>query len=239
MGGGGAGVASAEPYLGEIVLFAGNFAPRGWAFCDGQLLPISQNTALFSILGTTYGGDGRTTFALPDLRGRVPVHAGTGPGLTPRPLGQKGGSETGQCDCTCPTISIDSPTSTTYATDTITVTLSGDADHYWYYIAGVDGNNQSWTTNDPRTLANGTYTLHAYGNDSVGNEAHVSVTFTIDTISPTTTTTSATTTPTTPTTTSTTTTTTPTTSITHGWSIITLLFSTITLLYWRRFRTLR
>ncbi|MHA2174882.1 MAG: phage tail protein, partial [Candidatus Hodarchaeales archaeon] len=91
------GVASANPYLGEIILFAGNFAPRGWAFCDGQLLLISQNTALFSLLGITYGGDGRTTFALPDLRGRVPVHAGTGPGLTPRPLGQKGGSETGQC----------------------------------------------------------------------------------------------------------------------------------------------
>ena len=65
---------SQDPLIGEIKMFAGDFAPRGWAFCDGQLLPISQNTALFSILGTTYGGDGRTTFALPDLRGRVPVH---------------------------------------------------------------------------------------------------------------------------------------------------------------------
>lgn len=76
-------------------MFAGNFAPRGWAFCNGQLLAISSNTALFSILGTTYGGDGRTTFGLPDLRGRVPVHSGssTGPGLSPRPLGQRGGSE--------------------------------------------------------------------------------------------------------------------------------------------------
>ena len=102
-----------EGTLGEVGLFAGNFAPRDWAFCDGQWLPISQNDALFSILGTTYGGDGRTTFALPDLRGRVTVHAGTGPELTPRPLGQKGGSETGQCDITAPTVSIDSPTSTT------------------------------------------------------------------------------------------------------------------------------
>lgn len=84
---------SAEPFLGEISIFAGNFAPRGWALCDGQLLPISQNTALFSLLGTTYGGDGRTTFGLPDLRGRVPMHAGYGPGLTPRTLGQRGGVE--------------------------------------------------------------------------------------------------------------------------------------------------
>lgn len=83
-----------EPLLGEVKMFAGNFAPRGYAFCDGQLLPIASNTALFSILGTTYGGDGRTTFALPDLRGRAPIHAGnsTGPGLTPIKLGQKGGS---------------------------------------------------------------------------------------------------------------------------------------------------
>ncbi len=82
-----------DPLIGEVKMFAGNFAPRGWAFCDGQILAISQHTALFSLLGTTYGGDGRTTFALPDLRGRVPVHAGTGPGLTPKSLGQKGGSE--------------------------------------------------------------------------------------------------------------------------------------------------
>jgi microcystin-dependent protein len=75
-------------------IFAGNFAPRGWAFCDGQLLQISQNDALFSLLGTTYGGDGRTTFGLPDLRGRIPIHMGDGPGLTNRPLGSKGGQET-------------------------------------------------------------------------------------------------------------------------------------------------
>lgn len=74
-------------------MFAGNFAPRGWAFCDGQLLPISQNSALFSIIGTIYGGDGRTTFALPDLRGRVPMHFGNGPGLSDRRLGQRLGTE--------------------------------------------------------------------------------------------------------------------------------------------------
>lgn len=82
-----------EPFLGEINLFAGNFAPRGWAFCDGQLLPISQNDALFSLLGTTYGGDGRTSFALPDLRGRAAVHPGTGPGLTTWRLGDRVGVE--------------------------------------------------------------------------------------------------------------------------------------------------
>lgn len=82
-----------EPFIGEIKMFGGNFAPRNWAFCDGQLLPISQNQALFSILGTTYGGDGRTTFALPDLRSRVAVHAGQGAGLSDYRLGQKGGNE--------------------------------------------------------------------------------------------------------------------------------------------------
>jgi len=82
-----------EPFVGEIRMFAGNFAPRGWAFCDGQLLAVSQNDALFSLLGTIYGGDGRTTFGLPDLRGRIPIHAGTGPGLSPRRLGSKAGSE--------------------------------------------------------------------------------------------------------------------------------------------------
>jgi len=82
-----------EPFIGEIIMFGGNFPPRGWAYCDGQLLSIAQNQALFAILGTTYGGDGRTTFALPDLRGRAPIHPGTGPGLTPRKLGQRSGTE--------------------------------------------------------------------------------------------------------------------------------------------------
>lgn len=83
-----------DPFIGEVTMFAGNFAPRGWAFCDGQLLSISDNSALFSLLGTTYGGDGRTTFGLPDLRGRVAIHAGQGPGLTDRRQGSKGGVET-------------------------------------------------------------------------------------------------------------------------------------------------
>lgn len=82
-----------DAMLAEIKLFAGNFAPRGWATCEGQLLPIAQNTALFALLGTTYGGDGRTTFALPDLRGRVPVGVGNGPGLSPIKQGEKQGPD--------------------------------------------------------------------------------------------------------------------------------------------------
>tara|TARA_R110002020_G_scaffold419962_1_gene629068 strand:- start:2319 stop:2834 length:516 start_codon:yes stop_codon:yes gene_type:complete len=83
-----------DPTIAEISMFGGNFNPRSWANCDGQLLAISQNTALFSILGTMYGGDGRTTFGLPEMRGRVAVHTGSGPGLTPRQMGERSGTET-------------------------------------------------------------------------------------------------------------------------------------------------
>ena len=82
---------AAEGYLGEIMLFGGDFAPRGWAFCNGQLLSIQQNIGLFSLLGTTYGGNGQTTFALPNLQGRVALHRGQGPGLSPRTIGETGG----------------------------------------------------------------------------------------------------------------------------------------------------
>ncbi|MGE3801485.1 MAG: phage tail protein [Candidatus Kapaibacterium sp.] len=83
-----------EPYIGQISMVAFNFAPRSWALCNGQLMSIAQNTALFSLIGTTYGGDGRTTFALPNLQSRIPLHKGTGPGLTPRVEGESSGSET-------------------------------------------------------------------------------------------------------------------------------------------------
>ncbi len=89
-----------DPYIGQIMPWAGNFAPRNWAFCDGQFMAISQNDALFSIIGTMYGGDGHTTFALPDLRGRMPIHFGDGPGLTPRQIGQRAGTETAFLDVT-------------------------------------------------------------------------------------------------------------------------------------------
>ena len=82
-----------SPFVAEIRIFAGNFAPTGWALCNGQLLPISQNTALFSLLGTTYGGDGKSTFALPNLQGSAPMQAGQGPGLSLRSLGEIGGEQ--------------------------------------------------------------------------------------------------------------------------------------------------
>ena len=84
----------ADPFVAEIRIFPFNFAPRGWAWCDGQLMPLSQNTALFSLLGTTYGGNGKSNFALPDLQGRSPMHPGQGPGLSLYDLGESGGSET-------------------------------------------------------------------------------------------------------------------------------------------------
>jgi microcystin-dependent protein len=84
----------ADPFVAEIRIFPFNFAPKGWAWCDGQLLPLSQNTALFSLLGTTYGGDGKSNFALPDLQGRAPMHPGQGPGLSLHDLGETGGTET-------------------------------------------------------------------------------------------------------------------------------------------------
>lgn len=96
-----------DPFIGEIRMFAGTFAPRGWAFCDGQLQAISQNTALFSLLGTTYAGDGRTTFGLPEMRGRIPVHPGTGPGLQPVRLGQRVGYNSNSDNRVTHDISID------------------------------------------------------------------------------------------------------------------------------------
>ncbi len=84
----------ADPFVAEIRIFPFNFAPKGWAWCNGQLLPLTQNTALFSLLGTTYGGDGKSTFALPDMQGNAPMHPGQGPGLSLHDLGEMGGSET-------------------------------------------------------------------------------------------------------------------------------------------------
>src|SRR5438270_239187 len=83
-----------DPFVAEIRIFPFNFAPKGWAFCDGQIMPISQNTALFSLLGTTYGGDGKSNFALPDVQGNAPMHPGQGPGLSQHDLGESGGSDT-------------------------------------------------------------------------------------------------------------------------------------------------
>src|SRR6185437_13404806 len=103
-----------SPYVGEIRMFAGNFAPVGWALCAGQLIAISQNETLFQLIGTTYGGDGESTFALPNLQSRVPIHMGTGPGLSPYVIGQSGGNES----VTLTTQQIPSHTHTMLATNT-------------------------------------------------------------------------------------------------------------------------
>lgn len=124
-----------EPFIGEIRMVGFNFAPRGWAFCNGQILSIAQNTALFSLLGTTYGGNGQTTFALPDLRGRIPMHWGQGAGLTPRVLGEVSGSE----NVTLLTTQIPAHTHLLNAS-------SADAD------ALSPGGNFNAVTNDPSTL---------------------------------------------------------------------------------------
>jgi microcystin-dependent protein len=113
----------ASPFIGQIQLFGFNFPPRGWAFCEGQLLAISSNTALFSLLGTTFGGDGRTTFGLPDLRGRSAVGVGTGPGISTITWGERGGRE----DVTLTTLNLPSHTHTASATG-VTTTVSGSSD---------------------------------------------------------------------------------------------------------------
>jgi microcystin-dependent protein len=126
------GFASAQDaFVGEIKMFAGTFAPRGYALCNGQLLPISSNQALFSILGTTYGGNGQSTFGLPDLRGRVPVSSGQGPGLTTRTLGSMGGSETN-------TLGEDQITSHSH---------SGNGN-----VVGSNGNKTTATANSPISI---------------------------------------------------------------------------------------
>ena len=155
-----------EPFIGQITMFAGTFAPRGWAFCSGQLLQISQNTALFSILGTTYGGDGRTTFGLPDLRGRVPVGSegnSAGPGLSPRPLGQRGGTEN-------VTLSLAQIPSHNHAARAVTPAgNSNDAiNNYWADDAGVSSGTYH---SGP---ANGTMNAQAIGNNG-GGQAHTNM----------------------------------------------------------------
>lgn len=154
----------AESFLGEIRIFAFNFPPKGWATCDGQILSIAQNTALFSLLGTFYGGNGVNTFALPDLRGRTPVHMGQGPGLSPYVLGEKGGAESvtllqselpshthpaagnsGPGNSLVPTGCVwaaDAGGSAQYATTEPDVTLSG-------YAVGVTGGNQPHENRPP------------------------------------------------------------------------------------------
>jgi microcystin-dependent protein len=149
-----------EGFLGEVRMFGGNFAPRSWAFCEGQLLPISQNSALFSILGTTYGGDGRTTFALPDLRGRVPIGAGHGPGLSDRRLGAKGGTET-------VTLNISNLPSHNHSASLSfepTPTTNNPNNAYFAGVSSSDGTASSFNNDTSATTAMAPDTFHATNN---------------------------------------------------------------------------
>lgn len=125
-------------YIGEIRMFGGNFAPMGWMLCQGQLLPIAEYDTLFMLIGTTYGGDGMNTFALPDLRGRIPIHQGSGPGLTPRTLGQMGGTES----VTLNTTQMPSHTHAVVATPQAVSSVGNDlspAGNHWARAGGERG----------------------------------------------------------------------------------------------------
>lgn len=146
-----------DPFLGEIKIVGFNFAPRGWATCDGQLLAIAQNTALFSLLGTMYGGDGRTSFGLPELRGRLPMHAGSGPGLTPRNVGYKSGTESQTLDV------INMP-SHAHGGTVVTSTSEGDrTDPSGAYLARPEEPFQPYAGTTGGTMAGGSIQTYTEG----------------------------------------------------------------------------
>jgi microcystin-dependent protein len=152
-----------EGFIGQIVMFGGNFAPRSWAFCDGQLLAVSQFDALFSILGTIYGGDGRTTFGLPDLRGRVAIHAGNGPGLSDRRLGARGGTESN-------TLNITQLPSHTHAALLSGSNASADAsDPVGRYVA--QSSEDIYSASGPTAIMGGVTAGNTGGNQSFNNMA--------------------------------------------------------------------
>lgn len=161
-----------EPFIGQIQMFGFNFNPRGWAQCDGQLLPIAQNSALFSLLGTIYGGDGRTTFALPDLRGRVAIHQGSGPGLTNRTIGSRSGSER----VTLNETQIPSHDHVASATSTANaVTPAGNANvaegNVWANDAGVSSATYSSATANA-TMGDGAISTEVNVQNAGGGQSH-------------------------------------------------------------------
>lgn len=166
-------LAQQETFLGEVKMFAGNFAPRGWALCQGQLLPISQNDALFSILGTIYGGDGRTTFALPDLRGRAAIGPGNGPGLSTYREGSQGGRE--NITLTVSNMPSHSHAATFTQTSGVTTTPavaeeanSDDPTNNSLAIPSIGGANKIYSSDTPdANLSNGTVSVE--GNINILN----------------------------------------------------------------------
>ncbi len=152
-----------EPFLGEIRMFAFDYAPRSWAHCDGALLPISQYQSLYALLSTRYGGDGRTSFALPDLRGRVPVHVGQGPGLTDRTLGQRAGEES--TTLTAGQMPSHSHPATVHATDTFGDRKSPAGG----YLAKADDGENNYSGGEPNVLLHASNTTIA---NCGGGQAH-------------------------------------------------------------------
>ena len=149
-----------EPFIGEIKIVGFTFAPRGWADCDGQILPINQNDALFSLLGTTYGGDGRTSFALPDLRSRVPMHLGTGTGLSQRSQGTRSGNED-------TTLSVDNLAAHSHSGTVITSPVEGDrSDPAGAYPARAEEPMQAYAGTTGATMAAGSVQTYDTGNGS-------------------------------------------------------------------------
>ncbi|WP_340540926.1 phage tail protein [Nocardioides sp. GXZ039] len=154
-----------EPYIGEIGVFGGGFAPYGWALCEGQVMPIQQNTALFALLGTAYGGNGTTTFGLPDLRGREPVSAGTGPGLSPYALGERVGSETvtlttqqmpahGHVPIASATAATGQATGSVWAPATPRAYRTGSAGRFTLATLGTAGSSQPHQNRQPYLVLN-------------------------------------------------------------------------------------
>jgi microcystin-dependent protein len=160
----------ADPFVAEIRIFPFNFAPRGWAWCNGQLMPLSQNTALFSLLGTTYGGNGKSNFALPDLQGRAPMHPGQGPGLSLHDLGETGGSET---------VSLLESEIPAHSQSIVGANFPGDVQtpNNTVALARTGGGNSFQTTTNANTVAMSDQALAPAGGDQPHNNMQPYLTF--------------------------------------------------------------
>jgi microcystin-dependent protein len=162
-------VEASDPFLAQVIMFAGNFAPRGWAYCDGALMAINQNQSVFALLGTTYGGDGRTTFGLPDLRGRVPIGPRQGPGLSSYNQGQKGGAET------APLSAAQMPSHTHTATATVHATsTNGNQTGPTAHVPANDPREDQFSDGTPDVTMNGAMVTVSNANTG-GGGTHANV----------------------------------------------------------------